>query len=109
MPAYYVYIMTNRSRTLYVGMTNDLPRRVWEHKHRVVPGFTARYHCTDLVYCDVMSDVNAARSREKQLKGWTRARKVALIESANPMWADLSSTWDAPADPPPGGGPEGRP
>ncbi len=90
---YWVYIMTNKSRTLYTGMTNDLARRVYEHKHKLVPGFTARYNMTKLVYYEVFDDVNAAISREKQIKGWLRIRKMRLIESANPAWKDLSEEW----------------
>ena len=90
---YYVYIMTNRSRTLYTGVTNDLERRVYEHKEKLVPGFTVKYNITRLVYFEVTQDVQAAISREKQIKGWLRRRKIALIESVNPGWKDLSIEW----------------
>jgi putative endonuclease len=80
---YYVYIMTNRSRTLYVGVTNDLERRVYEHKQKLILGFTQRYNITQLVYYEATSDVRSALAREKQIKGWLRAKKIALIESAN--------------------------
>lgn len=90
---YYVYIMTNNSGTLYTGVTNDLVRRVYEHKHKLVPGFTRRYNISRLVYFESTSDVQAALTREKQIKGWARARKLALIESANPMGRDLSEGW----------------
>jgi len=90
---YYVYIMTNRSRTLYTGVTNDLERRVYEHKQKVVPGFTVKYRITRLVYFEVTQDIHAAIAREKQIKGWLRAKKMALIESANPEWKDLSVGW----------------
>ena len=93
MKQYYVYIMTNKSRTLYTGVTNDLKRRVYEHKHKLVPGFTSRYNITQLVYFEMTQDVRAAIAREKQIKGWLRAKKIALIESANPHWQDLSDTW----------------
>jgi putative endonuclease len=87
---YYVYIMTNRSvTTLYTGVTNDLERRVYEHKHGLVNGFTKRYKVTRLVYYEATDDVRSAIEREKQLKGWLRQRKVALIESVNPRWRDL--------------------
>jgi putative endonuclease len=87
---YYVYIMTNRSvTTLYTGVTNDLERRVYEHKHGLVNGFTKRYNVTRLVYYEATDDVRSAIEREKQLKGWLRQRKVALIESVNPGWRDL--------------------
>ncbi|MCJ7511934.1 MAG: GIY-YIG nuclease family protein [Anaerolineales bacterium] len=93
---YFVYIVANRSRTLYVGMTNDLPRRLHEHKHLLVPGFTSKYRIDRLVYLEEADDVQAGIAREKQLKGWLRARKVALIESVNPTWEDLSAEKDAP-------------
>src|SRR5574337_844592 len=85
--------MTNRSRTLYTGVTNDLERRVYEHKRKLVPGFTARYRITRLVYFEVTQDVQAAIAREKEIKGWLRAKKIALLESVNPEWKDLSLGW----------------
>ena len=85
--------MTNQSRTLYTGVTNDLERRVYEHKKKLVPGFTAKYNIDRLVYYEATEDVNAAILREKQIKGWLRAKKIALIESTNPRWADLSARW----------------
>jgi putative endonuclease len=88
-----VYIMTNKSRTLYTGVTNDLERRVYEHKKKLVPGFTAKYNIDRLVYYEATQDVNAAISREKQIKGWLRAKKIVLIESVNPDWRDLSVDW----------------
>jgi len=90
---YYVYIMTNRSRTLYTGVTSDLERRVYEHKRKLVPGFSARCRITPLVYFEVTQDVEVAIAREKQIKGWLRAKKIALIESVNPEWKDLSLGW----------------
>ena len=87
---YYVYIMANRARTLYVGVTNNLARRVQQHKSALIPGFTSKYGLNRLVYFEVTSDVLAAIEREKQIKGWLRAKKVALIESVNPQWDDLS-------------------
>ena len=90
---YYVYIMTNHSGTLYTGMTNDLRRRVWQHKQKLVAGFTKRYNITRLVYYEESADVKAAIAREKQIKGWLRKKKIALIESANPGWKDLSADW----------------
>jgi putative endonuclease len=93
MRGYYVYIMTNRSRTLYTGMTNDLKRRVYEHKRKLVPGFTSKYNITQLVYFEETADVKAAIAREKPIKGWLRVKKIALIESANPEWRDLSGDW----------------
>ena len=93
MREYYVYVMTNRSKTLYVGVTNDLVRRVYEHKEKLVPGFTARYNLTQLAYYEGTSDVTVAIRREKEMKGWLRRKKVALIESVNPDWEDLSAGW----------------
>jgi putative endonuclease len=93
MKHYYVYIMANRSKTLYTGVTNNLQRRLYEHQQHLVAGFTSKYQITHLVYFEEMSDVNAALAREKHIKGWVRARKVALIESINPDWRDLSEEW----------------
>jgi len=90
MKQYYVYIMTNSSRTLYTGVTNDLVRRVYEHKEKLIKGFTQKYNITRLVYYEITSDVRAAIQREKQIKGWLRKKKTALIESVNPEWKDLS-------------------
>jgi putative endonuclease len=91
MKSYCVYIMTGGSGVLYIGVTNDLERRIVEHKKRAVPGFPARYNLTKLVYFEVFQDVRAAIAREKELKGWVRRRKVALIESVNRTWDDLTS------------------
>jgi putative endonuclease len=88
---YHVYIMASASRVLYVGVTGDLVRRVWEHKQKRVPGFTARYSVTELVYFEAFGDIRAAIAREKQIKGWLRARKITLIEALNPHWKDLSA------------------
>jgi putative endonuclease len=85
--------MSNQSRTLYTGVTNDIVRRVYEHKHKLVPGFTSKYNVTRLVYFEETNDVQVALAREKQLKGWVRQKKIALIESANPKWMDLSAAW----------------
>jgi putative endonuclease len=93
MKQYYVYIVASRSRNLYTGVTNDLERRVFEHKNKLVPGFTARYNVERLVYFETTEDVNTAISREKQIKGWLRSKKVALIEAVNPTWNDLSASW----------------
>ncbi|HEU0301717.1 MAG TPA: GIY-YIG nuclease family protein, partial [Longimicrobium sp.] len=86
---YYVYILASRKRVLYVGVTNDLVRRVGEHKQGVLPGFTWRYNVDRLVYYEQMHDVSAAIAREKEIKGWVRDRKLALVESQNPEWRDL--------------------
>ena len=93
MNQYYVYIMTNPSKTLYTGVTNDLVRRVYEHKNKMVDGFTKKYNITKLVYFEETNDVQAAISREKQIKGWLRSKKIALIQSVNPGWTDLSEGW----------------
>jgi putative endonuclease len=93
MNQYYVYIMTNRSKTLYTGVTNDLMRRVYEHKNKMIDGFTKKYNITKLVYYEETNDIQVAISREKQIKGWLRGKKIALIESVNPKWNDLSEGW----------------
>ena len=98
MREYYVYIMASRSRTLYTGVTNDLNRRVWEHKHGSAQGFTKKYRVNRLVYFDSTPDVSAAIEREKQIEGWTRAKKIALIENTNPTWEDLCEGWEQQAD-----------
>ncbi|HSH31521.1 MAG TPA: GIY-YIG nuclease family protein [Candidatus Saccharimonadales bacterium] len=84
MKQYYVYIATNRSKTLYVGMSNDLERRMRGHKSKLIPGFTARYNIDRLVYFESTSDVIAAIAREKELKGWLRRRKIALTIGDEP-------------------------
>ena len=93
MRSYYVYIMASPSKTLYVGVTNNLERRVVQHREKLIAGFTARYNVTRLVYLEQTEDVLAAITREKQIKAWARAKKVALIESTNPTWDDLSQSW----------------
>jgi len=91
---YYVYIVTNKHRTtLYIGMTNDLERRIIEHKNGEIVGFTQRYQLTRLVWFEHFRDVNAAIAYEKKLKGWLRSKKNALIEQENPRWFDLSADW----------------
>ncbi len=90
----YVYIMTNFSNTvLYVGITNNLIRRVYEHKTGTVGGFTSKYRVKKLVYYENTNNVSIAISREKQIKGWKRDRKIKLIENMNPLWTDLSKEW----------------
>ncbi len=88
---YYVYIMTNLSGTLYTGATNGLARRVYEHKHGLASGFTSRYNLSRLVYFEQTDDVEAAIIREKQIKGWVRSKKLALVRTSNPEWKDLSA------------------
>jgi putative endonuclease len=88
----YVYIMTNRSRTLYTGVTSNLQQRVFQHKNKLVAGFTSRYRIDRLVYFEETPDIRDAIAREKQIKGWVRSKKIALIESINPAWEDLSES-----------------
>ena len=91
MKQYFVYILTNwNNKVMYIGVTNDLARRIYEHKNKLTEGFTKRYNVNKLVYFETTRDVRAAIEREKQLKGWIRKRKDALVESENPEWKDLS-------------------
>ncbi len=91
---YWVYILTNKNcSTLYIGVTNDLERRVVEHKLGEVPGFTQRYQLKRLVWFEHFRDIDEAIAKEKKLKGWLRSKKNALIEGANPRWFDLSANW----------------
>src|SRR5215510_6384220 len=90
---YYVYIMANKSHTLYTGMTNDLTRRVYEHKNKLVKGFTSKYNIQYLVYYEISSSIHSAIEREKHIKGWLRTKKLDLINSMNPEWKDLSEEW----------------
>ena len=85
--------MTNGSKTLYTGVTNDLERRVFEHKHKLIPGFTKKYNITRLVYFEEGTDIDSAIMREKQIKGWLRKKKIDLIEKENPEWKDLAEDW----------------
>ena len=90
-----MYIMTNGVRTLYIVVINDLMRRVHQHKQKLTDGFTKKYSITMLVYHEVTSNVESAITREKQVKGWLRSKKIALVESMNPTWIDLSQGWYA--------------
>ena len=90
--SYYVYILANRWRTLYVGVTNDVVRRLHQHRTGSV-GFTSRYEIDRLVHVECCGDPRDAIAREKQIKGWSRRKKTALIESSNPGWADLAADW----------------
>ena len=91
MNEYFVYILTNKSnKVLYIGVTNDLERRMFEHKNKMVNGFTKRYNLTKLVYFEETSDIKSAIEREKQLKNWHRDWKIKLITDFNPVWKDLS-------------------
>ncbi len=88
---YYVYMLTNwNNKVLYTGVTNDLERRIYEHKNKLVKGFTAKYNVNKLVYFECTSDITTAITREKQIKGWTRQKKNELIQSVNSKWRDLS-------------------
>jgi putative endonuclease len=88
---YYLYILTNRyNEVLYIGMTNDIIRRIFEHKNKLVEGFTQKYNLTKLVYYEIATDVKSAINREKQLKNWHREWKINLITEFNPEWKDLS-------------------
>ena len=91
MKEYYIYILTcSYNTTLYIGVTNNLKRRIYEHKTKVVDSFTAKYNLSKLVYYEIMTDVETALNREKVLKKWSRRKKDKLIESFNPLWEDLS-------------------
>jgi putative endonuclease len=90
---YYVYILGSYSGTLYIGVTGKLRHRIWQHKEHVIEGFTTQYDVTRLLYVEVFHQVSNAIAREKQLKGWRRAKKIALVEESNPQWKDLSREW----------------
>jgi putative endonuclease len=90
---YFVYIMSNRSKTLYTGITNSLVRRVHEYRLGIGSGFASKYKLDRLVYYERFEDVHRAIGREKQIKGWLRIKKIALIVSVNPAWRDLSAGW----------------
>ena len=88
---YYVYILTNlANKVLYTGVTNNLERRMYEHRNKLIPGFTEKYNINKLVYFDSTNDIKAAIAREKQIKGWVRQKKINLIEGMNPQWRDLA-------------------
>ena len=90
----YVYILANASRsTLYIGVTSNLPRRLYEHKNKLIDGFTKTFHIHDLMYVEIYPHIEEAIRREKQLKGWTRKKKTALISARNPLWKDISQEW----------------
>ncbi len=92
---YWVYIVGSRTGSLYIGMTNNIERRMWEHKSGEFEGFASKYHCDRLFYYESFDEVVKAINREKQLKGWVRRKKIALIESVNPRWQDLAEKWGA--------------
>ena len=91
--AYFTYIVSSRSRTLYIGVTDDLKQRIFDHKENTYPGFTALYNCNRLVWFERFAEASAAIQREKELRDWNCAQKVALIEFTNPAWEDLSESW----------------
>jgi len=93
MKQYYAYILSSYTRPLYIGVTNDIKRRVVEHKEKQIEGFTKMYNIDRLVYFDTFREVNDALAREKQLKKWSRKKKIELIERDNPQWKDLSLEW----------------
>ena len=93
MRHFHVYILASKSRVLYTGITSDLWHRVWEHKNNVFLGFTRKYRVHRLVYFETFKYVDNAIKREKEIKGWLRAKKIALIEAENPTWEDLSEEW----------------
>ena len=90
---YFVYIVASRTRRIYIGVTSDLIRRIWKHRAKSIPGFTATYNISSLVFYETTTDVQSAISREKQLKGWRREKKISLIEKHNPDWRDLAKEW----------------
>lgn len=96
---YYVYIVASRTHVLYIGVTNNLRRRVYEHTNGTFPGFTSKYRCHRLVWFESYVTVTLAIAREKQLKNWSRSKKITLIERENPTWADLSDGWYETAGP----------
>jgi len=90
---FWVYILSSRSGTLYVGLTGFFERRIYQHKYDTLEGFTQKYQCHRLVYYESYQDVQVAISREKQIKRWRREKKIALIQSRNPRWRDLAENW----------------
>ena len=94
MKQYWVYMLTNRwKNVLYTGITNSLQRRVWQHKNKAVPGFTKMYNCDRLVYFEEYLRIEQAIAREKEIKGWVRLKKNALVDAVNPDWDDLAKDW----------------
>lgn len=93
---YYTYIVASRSHNFYIGMTSDIEGRVWQHKNGVFDGYSKKYNCNRLVWFERHSLVQSALAREKQLKGWSRVKKIWLIERENPAWMDLSAEWGRP-------------
>jgi putative endonuclease len=96
MRTYHLYILSNVSRMLYVGVTGDLHRRLFEHKNKLVPGYSRNYNLHKLVYTEAYGNINDAISREKEIKGWLRSKKTDLIKSTNPLWNDLAANYFSP-------------
>jgi putative endonuclease len=96
---FYVYITASRTHVLYIGVTSNIENRALQHKNKVFKGFTADYNCNRLVYYERFSRPGCAIAREKQLKGWSRSKKLALIKTMNPTWIDLSEQWGKPIRP----------
>jgi putative endonuclease len=96
---YWVYIMTNRSGTLYTGVTGNLQRRVYEHRHRLLPGFSSHYRIDRLIHAEPFTEIRDAIAREKQIKSWRRSHKIDLISVSNPEWRDLGVEWFGPNKP----------
>jgi putative endonuclease len=96
---FHVYTLAGESGVLYTGMTNNLMRRIDEHKQKKIPGFTSKYNVTKLVWFEAHGGATSAIAREKQIKGWSRAKKVALIEAMNPLWKDLTETLQRDSSP----------
>jgi len=92
MKTYYVYILVSVSDVLYIGMTNNLLRRIYEHQNELIDGFSKKYRCKRLIYFELSSDVKSIIEREKQIKKWSRSKKINLINSSNPEWKDLSAS-----------------
>ena len=93
MKKYYIYIVSSLSGTLYTGVTSNIEHRVYQHKHKLINGFTKKYNVDRLVYFEETTEINAAIAREKEIKGWRRSKKIALIKSLNPKWEDLAADW----------------
>ena len=98
MKNYFIYILTSDTGTLYTGVTNNLEKRIYQHKHKLIDGFTKKYNITRLVYFEETTDINAAIQREKEIKGWRRSKKIELIKTSNPTWKDLAENWFAGND-----------
>jgi len=93
MKNYFIYILTSNTGTLYTSVTNNLEKRIYQHKHKLIDGFTKKYNVTRLGYFEETTDINAAIQREKEIKGWRRSKKIDLIKSNNPTWKDLAEDW----------------